>query len=75
MFYSYTVPEPAGLAAAASRAPTRPRSAPTMKEFVLPYEDVRRAPDPARAILDFAESTYDAGSTLAGWNREALAYP
>ena len=27
------------------------------------------------AILDFAQSTYDAGATLAGWNREALAYP
>jgi uncharacterized protein DUF5996 len=74
MFYSYTVPEPAGLPA----APVHPAAAswsPTLKEFVLPYDDVRRAADPAAAILDFAQSTYDAGSTLAGWNREALAYP
>ena len=74
MFYSYTVPEPAGLAA----APIHPGAAswsPTLKEFILPYDEVRRAADPAAAILDFAQSTYDAGATLAGWNREALAYP
>ena len=74
MFYSYTVPEPSGLAG----SPVLPASAswnPTLKEFVLPYDDVRRAADPAAAILDFAQSTYDAGAALAGWNREALAYP
>lgn len=74
MFYSYTVPEPAGLATAV----VQPASAswnPTLKEFVLPYDDVRRAADPAALILEFAQSTYDAGATLAGWNREALAYP
>ncbi|HMF41129.1 MAG TPA: DUF5996 family protein [Polyangia bacterium] len=74
LFYSYTVPEPAGLSAAAVR-PDAASWHPTLKEFVLPYEDVRRAADPAAAILDFAQSTYDAGATLAGWNREALAYP
>jgi hypothetical protein len=75
MFYSYTVPEPAGL----RRQRVRPDGASfseTLKEFVLPYEDVyvaRRTP--VKAILEFAESTYDAGSTLAHWNRSALAYP
>jgi hypothetical protein len=74
LFYSYTVPEPTGLAG----APIHPAGAswsPALKEFVLPYDDVRRAADPAAAILDFAQSTYDAGATLAGWDREALAYP
>ena len=74
MFYSYTVPEPNGLAT----SPVRPAAAgwnPTLKEFLLPYDDVRRAPDPAAMILEFAQSTYDTGATLAGWNREALAYP
>ena len=74
LFYSYTVPEPAGLPAATVR-PAAASWSPALKEFVLPYDDVRRAADPAAAILDFAQSTYDAGSTLAGWNREALAYP
>jgi len=74
MFYSYTVPEPAGLPASAIR-PTAASWSPTLKEFVLPYDDVRRASDPVAAILDFAQTSYDAGATLAGWNREALAYP
>jgi hypothetical protein len=74
MFYSYTVPEPAGL----SDQRVRPDAAffsRTLKEFVLPYDVVRRSADPAKTILEFAESTYDAGSTLAGWDRAALAYP
>jgi Family of unknown function (DUF5996) len=74
VFYSYTVPEPPGLSRAIAR-PDKALFSPDMKEFLLPYEVVRQAPDPARVILDFAESTYDAGSKLAGWNREALAYP
>src|SRR5436190_10075924 len=56
LFCSYTVPEPTGLAA----SPVRPGAAswsPALKEFVLPYEAVRCAPDPARAILEFAQST------------------
>jgi hypothetical protein len=74
MFYSYTVPAPALLA----QQRVRPEAAffsDELKEFVLPYDDVRRAPDPAQAILDFAQSTYDVGSTLAAWDRDALAYP
>ena len=74
MFYAYTVPEPAGFAA----APVHPTAASwntTLKEFLLPYDDVRRASDPAAAILEFAQTTYDAGASLAGWNRDALAYP
>jgi hypothetical protein len=74
VFYSYTVPEPAGLA----KERVLPEAAffsDKMREFLLPYDDVRRSPDPAKAILEFAQSTYDAGSTLAGWDRTALAYP
>ena len=74
MFYSYTVPPPDGLAAARV-APAAAGWSDTWKEFVLPYDAVRRAADPAAAILEFAQSTYDAGATLAGWDRAALAYP
>jgi hypothetical protein len=74
MFYSYTVPEPVGLAQLRI-LPEAAFFSETFKEFVLPYEDVRRAPDPARAILEFAQSTYDVGSTLAAWDRDMLAYP
>ncbi|HEY4015219.1 MAG TPA: DUF5996 family protein [Polyangiaceae bacterium] len=74
LFYSYTVPEPAGLAARRVR-PDAAAFSTSLKEFVLPYEEVRRSANPAEAILEFAESTYDAGATLAGWDKKALAYP
>jgi hypothetical protein len=74
MFYSYTVPAPPGLAEHAVR-PGVASFSPTLKEFVLSYDEVRRAADPAAMILEFAESTYDAGATLAGWDKSALAYP
>jgi hypothetical protein len=73
-FYSYTVPEPPGLSAQ-SIGPGAAFFSSQMKEFLLPYDDVRRSPDPAAAILEFAQSTYDAGATLAGWDRQALGYP
>jgi hypothetical protein len=74
LFYAYTVPEPDGFAI----APVRPADAHydgRTKEFVLPYEAVRRTSDPAARILEFAQSTYDAGARLAGWDVEALRYP
>jgi Family of unknown function (DUF5996) len=74
MFYSYTVPQPPGFPSQSVRPAAALFSA-TMKEFVLPYEDVRRSSDPVGAVLEFAQSTYDAGATLAGWERAALAYP
>jgi hypothetical protein len=74
LFYSYTVPEPPGLAGHGVR-PDAAFFSDTMKEFLLPYETVRTTAEPARAILDFAQSTYDAGATLGGWDRAALAYP
>jgi hypothetical protein len=74
VFYSYTVPEPRGLAQQQIR-PDGAFFSDKMKEFLLPYDAVRRSADPATAILEFAQSTYDAGATLAGWDKGALAYP
>jgi hypothetical protein len=68
------VPEPPGLSAQ-SIGPAAAFFSTQMKEFLLPYDDVRRSPDPAAAILEFAQSSYDAGATLAGWDRQALGYP
>jgi Family of unknown function (DUF5996) len=70
-FYSYTAPEPAGL----KDEPVRPGGAyysAEMKEFLLPYEDVRRAAAPDEALLDFLQSTYEAGAKRADWNRTEL---
>jgi hypothetical protein len=73
-FYSYTAPEPAGLAdhalapaaAAWADAPTGGHMA------MLPYDAVRTARDPRRALLAFLQSGYDAGSSAADWDRDAL---
>ena len=73
-FYSYTVPTPPRFEEQRVR-PTAAKFDEMWKEFVLPYEEVRRSPDPAAAILEFAESTYDVGATLAGWDKAGFAYP
>jgi hypothetical protein len=70
-FYSYTAPEPAGL----SESKIKPAAAfysPEMKEFLLSYEAVRQSPSPADALMEFLQSTYEAGADLAGWDRGSL---
>ena len=70
-FYSYAVPEPAGL----KEARIRPAGAyyhRDLGEFILPYEAARTAPAPDLAVLEFIDSTYDAAATLARWDRAAL---
>jgi uncharacterized protein DUF5996 len=72
-FYSYTAPEPGGLA-------DQPLSPPgagwqdtgTGSLAVLPYDEVRAAPDPAATLLDFFQSAYLAGARAAGWDTEAF---
>ena len=70
-FYSYAYPEPAGYAG----YPVRPQAAAysaDVGEFLLPYEAVRTADDPDRALTDFLQSTYEAAAEQAGWDRDAL---
>jgi Family of unknown function (DUF5996) len=70
-FYAYAVPEPAGFA----KAPVRPTPAsynPGLSEFLLMYDDVRSAPSPRAALLDFCQSTYEATAVLGQWNRAEL---
>ena len=65
-FYSYTFPEPDGF----RDQKVSPAAASYNKEigeFLLMYDDVRSLQDPAGAILDFAQSTYEAGARLQGW--------
>jgi hypothetical protein len=70
-FYAYAVPEPAGLKEAAVQ-PSAAFYHREMGEFILPYEAVRTAPDPAGAIHAFIDSTYERAATLGGWDRAAL---
>jgi hypothetical protein len=46
-----------------------------MKEFILPYEAVRRAALPEAMLMEFLQSTYDAGADLTRWDRAALERP
>jgi hypothetical protein len=70
-FYAYAAPEPAGFAG----QPVLPAAAfyhPQLHEFLLMYDDVRRAASPRQALLSFLQSTYGAGANLAHWDRKEL---
>ncbi len=70
-FYAYTSPAPPELETAAVR-PAQAFYDRKMGEFFLMYEEVRRTASPRDTLLEFLESTYEAGATLAHWNRNAL---
>lgn len=73
-FYAYIYPEPPGF----KEATLRPAAAgydPSFGEFLLRYEDARKADSPEQAILDFFQSAYEAAATLAIWDRVALERP
>ena len=71
LFYSYAYPSPDGFPDAKAK-PAAASFHPQLREFILPYDEVRRAESPDDAVLEFAQSTYDAASTLAKWDRSAL---
>ena len=73
MFFAYLVPEPAECAA----YPFEHASgawAPTMREWVLPYEAVRSRPDRGDVIRAFMDAAYRAAGELAGWDVADLTY-
>ena len=70
-FYSYAYPEPTGFRAVKVR-PDAAFFSEALGEFVLPYDAVRTAENPDRALLDFLESTYLAAANTAKWDRDAL---
>ncbi|HEY6423304.1 MAG TPA: DUF5996 family protein [Pseudonocardiaceae bacterium] len=75
-FYSYTAPEPAGLA----DDPLQPAAARWVEQrgghlAVLPYDDARLQADPKAAVLRFYESAYQAGARRAGWDVERQSCP
>lgn len=72
-FYSYTAPEPEGLA----DEPLTPSSAKWNESngahlAVLMYDDVRSLDDPTAVVLEFLESAYRAGANRAGWDAKSL---
>jgi Family of unknown function (DUF5996) len=71
VLYAYLSPAPDGIAAATVE-PAAARWEPALSEFVLLYEDARRAPSPDGAVQRFFQSAYEASAELAGWDRAAL---
>ena len=72
-FYSYAYPQPNGFR-------ERPVTAGAyfdtkLGEFILPYDTVRAAADPAALLLDFLSSTYAAAAETGGWERAQLEGP
>jgi hypothetical protein len=70
-YYSYAYPAPEGFAAARVR-PAQAFFSKELGEFILPYDAVRTAADPAAALMDFLQSTYETAADLAKWDRKAL---
>ena len=70
-FYVYAAPEPGGFAEAKVR-PAQAFYHPQMREFLLMYDEVRKAASPSASLMDFLQSTYDAGANLGNWNRAEL---
>ena len=70
-FYSYAYPAPEGFSAA-KVAPDAAFFSKELGEFILPYEAVRTAREPERALMEFLQSTYAAAADLAKWERSAL---
>jgi hypothetical protein len=70
-FYSYTAPVPDGL----PDAKVQPEQAYYSKEtglFLLLHDDLRNAANPDETLMEFLQSTYEAGANLAKWDRPAL---
>jgi hypothetical protein len=68
-YYSYTAPEPPGLreqALSPPRAEWVPRANGSLA--ILRYEDVRSSLDPKATLLEFLQSGFEAGASLAGWD-------
>lgn len=71
VFYAYAYPAPEGF----KDAPVKPSGAiynTDLGEFLLPYDEVRKAGRSDAMLLDFLQSTYEAAANLARWDRQAL---
>jgi Family of unknown function (DUF5996) len=70
-FYSYAAPEPQGFKDERAR-PDAASYDRDLGEFLLMYDDVRKAKSPTASLLEFCQSTYEAAATLGKWDRGAL---
>ena len=69
-FYAYAAPEPQGFKSA-KVGPAKAFYSP-LGEFLLMYDDVRLGKNPRQDVLEFLQTTYEAGANLANWPRAEL---
>jgi Family of unknown function (DUF5996) len=70
-FYCYAAPSPEGFEKQ-KVAPAEASYESSLGEYLLMYDDVRRAKSPSSALLQFLQSTYEAGAMTGKWDRDAL---
>ncbi|MGA2420744.1 MAG: DUF5996 family protein [Candidatus Acidiferrum sp.] len=70
-FYAYAAPEPAGFKDRAI-LPAKAFYSKEKGEYFLMYEDVRQSANPEKDLVDFCESTYQAGAIAGNWDRQNL---
>ena len=73
-FYAYAAPEPAGFREQRVM-PSKAFYSGEKNEFFLMYDDVRLSQAPEQALLEFCQSTYEAGANLGRWDRANLERP
>ena len=71
-FYAYAAPPPEGFKAARVRPAQAYWTEEFGGEYLLKYEDVRTSASPRTALLEFLQTTYEAGATLGKWDRKEL---
>jgi hypothetical protein len=71
-FYAYAAPQPEGFKSARVGPVAAFYTNEFGGEYLLKYEDVRKAASPRAALLEFLQTTYDAGATLGKWDRREL---
>src|ERR1700728_3044697 len=71
MFYAYAAPETPGFRDS-KVGPVHAFYDAKIGEFLLPYDTVRNSADPAAAVMEFFQSTYEASANLGAWDRAAL---
>jgi hypothetical protein len=73
-FYAYAAPEPAGFKDG-KVLPGKAFYNGEKNEFFLMYDDVRLSDSPEQTLLDFCQSTYEAGASAGDWDRANLERP
>jgi hypothetical protein len=71
-FFAYAYPAPDGVSDA-TLSPAAAHWDATLGEFILDWDDVREAPDPYGAALEFARSAVRHGCEVCGWDAKLAA--